>query len=129
MEINLSFETIETACIALNDAKRSLKKQLKNESASETKKEVLRHQLEEVENALSTFEELLADSEGETASARLNKQIEIVTLDTTREGIQKAICEATCKNFITLDEVDQAIESGEIVIDGNRITIQDVKSK
>ena len=59
MAINLSLETVETACNALRYAQRNLRKQLNKENISENKREILDHQLEDVENALSVFEELL----------------------------------------------------------------------
>lgn len=59
MEINLSTETIKTVYNALRSNKQSLKRQLNNEKTSVNKKEIIKNQLAEVEEALQVFEELI----------------------------------------------------------------------
>ena len=63
MEINLSIETINTVYNSLRSSKQSLKFQLEvslpNGKVNPNKKEIIEHQLEEVEDALSVFEELI----------------------------------------------------------------------
>lgn len=58
MEINLSTETIETVYNSLRCSKQTLKQQQKNET-SHDKKVIIKYQLEEVEDALAVFEELM----------------------------------------------------------------------
>lgn len=61
MEIN--YEVIKTACNSLRDSKHHLKWQLEvslpNGKVNPNKKEIIEHQLAEVEHALQVFEELL----------------------------------------------------------------------
>ena len=59
MEINLSNETINTVYNSLRCSKQELKWQLKNEKVNPNKKEIIEHQLAEVEDALAVFEELI----------------------------------------------------------------------
>ena len=59
MEINLSNETINTVYNSLRNSKQELKWQLKNEKVNPNKKEIIKHQLAEVEDALAVFEELI----------------------------------------------------------------------
>lgn len=58
MEINLSTETIETVYNSLRCSKQTLKQQQRNET-SHDKKVIIKYQLEEVEDALAVFEELM----------------------------------------------------------------------
>ena len=55
MEIKVTENVIETVCNSLTASKQSLRAQLRLE-VSETKKDILKHQLAEVEEALSIFE-------------------------------------------------------------------------
>lgn len=61
MEVNLSAETIGTVYYSLVCSKQSLKQQLrvKGLKMSSNVKEIITHQLEEVEDALFVFEELI----------------------------------------------------------------------
>lgn len=59
MVINLSEETIKTVCNALRNSKHSLKWSLESSKVTLSKKEIYKHQLEDVEDALFVFEELL----------------------------------------------------------------------
>lgn len=63
MEINLSSETINTVYNSLRSSKQSLKFQLEvslpNGKVNPNKKEIIEHQLKEVEDALLVFEELV----------------------------------------------------------------------
>ena len=59
MEINLSNETINTVYNSLRYSKQGLKRQLENEKVNSNKKEIIEHQLAEVEDALAVFEELI----------------------------------------------------------------------
>lgn len=54
MEIKVTDKVIETICNSLTASKQGLKKQLLK-ADTETKREVLKHQLAEVEEALSIF--------------------------------------------------------------------------
>lgn len=63
MVINLSEKTVNTVHIALTDVKRSLMKQLKNVEGDEDKKSVLNGQLDDVEDALTVFNELMEEAE------------------------------------------------------------------
>lgn len=58
MEVNMSAETITTVYNALRDSKASLNRQLSKKIA-DNKKAIIEHQLEEVEDALFLFEELM----------------------------------------------------------------------
>lgn len=58
MYINLSSETMETIYNSLRSTKQNLKKQL-NQNIDQNKKEIITHQLEEVEDALFIWEEFL----------------------------------------------------------------------
>lgn len=58
MEINLSAETIETVYNSLRCSKQTLKQQQRAET-SHDKKVIIKYQLEEVEDALAVFEELM----------------------------------------------------------------------
>ena len=55
MEIKVTENVIETVCNSLRASKHSLRAQLYLET-NETKKEILKHQLDEVEEALNVFE-------------------------------------------------------------------------
>lgn len=63
MVINLSEETIKTVYNALRNSKQGLKWQLEvslpNGKVNPNRKEIIEHQLEEVEDALFVFEELM----------------------------------------------------------------------
>lgn len=59
MVINLSEETIKTVYNSLRNSKQELKRQLEVKKINQNKKEIIEHQLEEVEDALFTFEELI----------------------------------------------------------------------
>lgn len=63
MVINLSEETIKTAYNALRSSRNVLKSQLEfgipAKKVNPNKKEIIEHQLEEVEDALAVFEELM----------------------------------------------------------------------
>ena len=59
MEINLSKETIKTVYNSLRSSKQSLKRQLEANVQNPNKKEIIEHQLAEVEDALQVFEELM----------------------------------------------------------------------
>lgn len=59
MEINLSEETIKTVYNSLRSSKQSLKRQLEANVQNPNKKEIIEHQLAEVEDALQVFEELM----------------------------------------------------------------------
>lgn len=63
MVINLSEETIKTVYNALRNSKQELKWQLEvslpNGKVNPNRKEIIEHQLEEVEDALFVFEELM----------------------------------------------------------------------
>ena len=57
MEIKVSENVIETVCNSLRASKQSLRSQL-SRTTDETKKAVLEHQLKEVEEALSIFDQI-----------------------------------------------------------------------
>ena len=59
MVINLSAETIETVYNSLRNSKQDLKRQFEAKRENPNKKEIIEHQLEEVEDALFVFEELM----------------------------------------------------------------------
>lgn len=63
MEINLSSEIINTVYNSLRNSKQHLKWQLEvslpNKKVNPNRKEIIEHQLAEVEEALSVFEELM----------------------------------------------------------------------
>lgn len=59
MEINLSEETIKTVYNSLRASKQSLKSVLEGIPNGRSKKEIIEHQLNEVEDALFVFEELM----------------------------------------------------------------------
>ena len=63
MDINLSAEVIETVYNSLRNSKQGLKWQLEvslpNGKVNLNRKEIIEHQLEEVEYALDVFEELM----------------------------------------------------------------------
>lgn len=63
MEINLSNEVINTVYNALRNSKQGLKYQLEvsmpNGKINPNRKEIIKHQLNEVEDALAVFEELV----------------------------------------------------------------------
>lgn len=59
MVINLSDETINTIYNSLKCSKQILNKQLSNGRISSNKKEIIKCQLAEVEDALYMFEELM----------------------------------------------------------------------
>lgn len=55
MEINVSNDVINTVCNSLRDSRRSLKLQLEGK-IKKGKKEIIEHQIAEVEKALRVFE-------------------------------------------------------------------------
>lgn len=63
MEINLSEETIKTVYNSLKDSRLGLRLQLQKSVASikknKNKEEIIKFQLDEVEDALAVFEELM----------------------------------------------------------------------
>lgn len=59
MVINLSAETIEAVYNSLRSSRQDLKRQLEAKKANTNKKEIIEHQIEEVEDALAVFEELM----------------------------------------------------------------------
>lgn len=60
MEINLSKEVIETVYNSLRDSRHSLKWQVETTTKiTPNRKEIAKHQLAEVEDALTVFEELM----------------------------------------------------------------------
>lgn len=59
MVINLSAETIQTVYNSLRSSKQDLKRQLEVKMENPNKKEIIEHQIEEVEDALFVFEELM----------------------------------------------------------------------
>lgn len=61
MTINLSEETIQTVYIALTDSKNIVQKQLKSNAISKRVREILEYQMEEIQNALSVFGELMEE--------------------------------------------------------------------
>ena len=54
MNIKVSEQTIDTVCNSLRASKHSLKSQL-SRAIDENKKEIIEHQLNDVEHALSVF--------------------------------------------------------------------------
>ena len=58
MVINLSNETIQTVHSALRSVKTDLKRQ-HDKATSDNKKEIIKSQLEDVEDALAVFDELM----------------------------------------------------------------------
>lgn len=61
MNINLSNETIETVCRALEYRKKKLSETLESGKGSETLNATLEFELEKTEDALATFEELMEE--------------------------------------------------------------------
>lgn len=59
MEINLSEETIQTVYNSLRSSKQNLKRQLNINNQKDNKKDIIKYQLAEVEDALAVFEELI----------------------------------------------------------------------
>ena len=59
MEINLSNEVIEAVYNSLRSSKHDLKRQLENNANNTNKREIIKHQINDVENALQVFEELI----------------------------------------------------------------------
>lgn len=61
--MEISYEVIQTACNSLRDSKNTLKRQLEislpNGKVNPNRKEIIVHQLAEVEHALQVFEELI----------------------------------------------------------------------
>jgi hypothetical protein len=58
MEIQINQEVIDTVCNSLRASKQSLRNQLRYESLAQNKKNILEHQLADVEEALKVFEYL-----------------------------------------------------------------------
>lgn len=56
MEIQINQEVIDTVCNSLRASKQSLRNQLR--SAEGNKKDIIEHQLADVEEALQTFQQL-----------------------------------------------------------------------
>jgi hypothetical protein len=57
MEIQINQEVIDTVCNSLRASKQSLRNQLRN-AATDNKKDIIEHQLADVEEALRVFEYL-----------------------------------------------------------------------
>jgi hypothetical protein len=57
MDIKIKQEVIDTVCNSLRASKQSLRNQLRN-VATDNKKEIIEHQLADVEEALKVFEYL-----------------------------------------------------------------------
>jgi hypothetical protein len=57
MEIQINQEVIDTVCNSLRASKQSLRNQLRNATA-DNKKEIIEHQLADVERALEIFQHL-----------------------------------------------------------------------
>lgn len=58
MEIQINQEVIDTVCNSLRASKYSLMNQLRAENITQVKKEIIAHQLSDVEEALKVFEYL-----------------------------------------------------------------------
>lgn len=58
MEIQINQEVIDTVCNSLRASKQSLRNQLRYEPLSQNKKNIIEHQLADVEAALRVFEHL-----------------------------------------------------------------------
>ncbi|MBQ9700362.1 MAG: hypothetical protein IJV71_07045 [Lachnospiraceae bacterium] len=56
MEIKVTQEVVDTVCNSLRASKQSLRNQLRNETLLKNKKEIIEHQLADVEEALRVFE-------------------------------------------------------------------------
>jgi hypothetical protein len=58
MEIQINQEVIDTVCNSLRASKQSLRNQLRHEPLPQNKKNIMEHQLADVEAALRVFEYL-----------------------------------------------------------------------
>ena len=58
MEIQIDQEVIDTVCNSLRASKQSLWNQLRNAEAGSNKEEILKYQLNDVEEALGVFQNL-----------------------------------------------------------------------
>ena len=58
MDIEIKQEVIDTVCNSLRASKQSLMNQLRAENITQVKKEIIAHQLSDVEEALKVFEYL-----------------------------------------------------------------------
>jgi hypothetical protein len=58
MEIQINQEVINTVCNSLRASKQSLRNQLRHEPLPQNKKNIMEHQLADVEAALRVFEYL-----------------------------------------------------------------------
>lgn len=58
MEIQINQEVIDTVCNSLRASKQSLRNQLRNAAEGSNKKEIIEHQLADVEEALKVFQNL-----------------------------------------------------------------------
>ena len=58
MDIKIKQEVIDTVCNSLRASKQSLRNQLRNAAEDSNKKEIITHQLADVEEALQVFEYL-----------------------------------------------------------------------
>ena len=58
MDIKIKQEVIDTVCNSLRASKHSLMNQLRAENITQVKKEIIAHQLSDVEEALKVFEYL-----------------------------------------------------------------------
>lgn len=58
MEIQINQEVIDTVCNSLRASKQSLRNQLRYEPLPQNKKNIIEHQLADVERALEIFQHL-----------------------------------------------------------------------
>lgn len=58
MDITIKQEVIDTVCNSLRASKHSLMNQLRAQNITQVKKEIIAHQLSDVEEALKVFEYL-----------------------------------------------------------------------
>lgn len=58
MDIKIKQEVIDTVCNSLRASKQSLRNQLRNAADDSNRKEIITHQLADVEEALRVFEYL-----------------------------------------------------------------------
>jgi hypothetical protein len=58
MEVKVTQEVIDTVCNSLRASKQSLRNQLRNVAEGSNKKEIIEHQLADVEEALKVFQNL-----------------------------------------------------------------------
>ena len=58
MEIQITQEVIDTVCNSLRASRQSLRNQLRNAEAGSNRKEIIKYQLKDVEEALGVFQSL-----------------------------------------------------------------------